>query len=230
MKFLKHINLFILYNILVMSYYYQPKCIEKEYISEDIKIVYKNDFYKIVAINDIKKKTIIMKEKSDYNLFGCHKTNQILDILYLMLKNKDDLKIINLYPRNSIKLINQSNNPYLIDLLKEIKYCSNNKIKKFLLDHDIDTLYTHYYKILFNAFDMYGSPVLLFNGALMNHSCNPNIKFYEFNNAMYFETLIDIKKGDELTYSYLRNVLIKTPKDKHIYLLNHYNFYCKCNS
>ena len=36
-----------------------------------------------------------MKEKSDYNLFGCRKINQILDILYLMLKNKDDvIKIV----------------------------------------------------------------------------------------------------------------------------------------
>jgi hypothetical protein len=212
-----------------MTYYYQPKCIEKKYISDDIKIIYNNDFYKIIAINDIKKGTIIMKETSDYNLFGHYKTNQILDILYLMLKNKDDIKIINLYPRNNIKLINQYKNPYLIDLLKEIKYCSNNKIKKFLLEHDNDTLYTYYYKILFNAFDMYGSPVLLFNGAMINHSCTPNVKFYESNNTMYFETLTNVKKGEEITYSYLRNVVIKTTKEKHLYLLNHYNFKCQCS-
>ena len=211
-----------------MSYYYLPRCIEKEYISTDIKIICDNDFYKIIAINDIKKGTVIMKEKSEYNLFGCRKTNQILDILYLMLKNKDDIKITNLYPRNNINLLNQSNNPYLIDLQKEIKYCSNNKMKNFLLEQNIDTLYTYYYKILFNAFDMYNTPILLFNGAMMNHSCNPNVKFYEFNNAMYFETLYDIKKGNELTYSYLRNASIKSEDDKHKYLLNHYNFTCQC--
>lgn len=212
-----------------MSYYYAPKCIEKEYMSNDITIICEHDFYKIIAVNNIKKGTIIMKDKSDYNLFGYVKTNQILDILYLMLKNKDDDKIINLYPRNNIDLLNYKNNPYLINLQKEIKYCSNNKIKKYLLNHDIDTLYTYYYKILFNAFDMYSTPILLFNGAMMNHSCNPNVKFYEFNNAMYFETLYDIKKGDELTYSYLRNANIKSEDDKQVYLLNHYNFQCNCS-
>jgi len=207
-----------------MSHYYLPKCVEKNYMSNDIKIVYDNDFYKIIALNDIKKGTIVMKEISEYNLFGCHKTNQILDMLYIMLKNKHDTQIINLYPRNNVKLLNQSNNHYLIDLQKEIKFCSDNKIKKFLLEQNIDTLYTYYYKILFNAFNMYSTPVLLFNGAMMNHSCNPNIKFYEINNAMYFETICDIKKGDELFISYLRNA----DDDTHKYLLNHYNFQCKC--
>jgi SET domain-containing protein len=133
-----------------------------------------------------------------------------------------------LFPRHKITFINKSNNPFLINLQKEINNCHNNKIKKYLLKFDIDILYIYYYKIIFNAFDMYKTPVLLFNGATMNHSCFPNIYFYECNNAMIFITLSNIKKGDELTYSYLRHVNYKTNEEKHKYLLNHYNFECNC--
>ena len=45
---------------------------------------------------------------------------------------------------------------------------------------------------------------------------------------MYFEALDNIKKNDELCYSYLRNFKYSTNKEKQMYLLNHYNFICKC--
>lgn len=70
---------------------------------------------------------------------------------------------------------------------------------------------------------MYSVPTILSYGAMMNHSCKPNIYFYEKNNAMYFKTLCDIKKGNELKISYLRN---KTNTSTKEYLLNHYNFIC----
>ena len=75
---------------------------------------------------------------------------------------------------------------------------------------------------------MHNTPVLLFKGAMMNHSCIPNIIFYEKNNIMYFETLKDVNKNEELTYSYLRNS--KNQVEKQNYLIDHYNFICNCKS
>jgi hypothetical protein len=208
--------------------YYSPKKSETNYLSNDIVIILKNDYYKIISKTFIKKGTIIMKEIPQYNLFGYDNINPIIEMIYIMLQNNSDINIQNMYPRNIITLLNDKNNPYLINLIKDIKKYPNDKIKKYLLSFDFDTLNKYYLKYLFNAFQMYDSPVLLFNGAMMNHSCNQNIKFYQINNAMYFETLTDINKGHELTYSYLRNAHIKSLDEKINYLINHYNFKCTC--
>jgi hypothetical protein len=93
---------------------------------------------------------------------------------------------------------------------------------------DNNTIYFYYFKILFNAFDMNGTPAILPIGAKMNHSCQPNVYFYQKNNMMYFEALTDINIGDELCYSYLRNYKYLNQKDKQNYLFRHYNFTCQC--
>lgn len=205
-------------------YYYRPRNTEKEFVSTNITINYVDDYYKITANDNIKKGTIVMKEKSDFNLFGYIKNNNVFDMLYIILKNKDNNNIKNLYPRNKINIINKKDNPYIFDLRKEIRKYKDDKIKNFLLNIDDDILYLHYYKYLFNAFQIYDSSILLFKGARMNHSENPNIKFYSQNDCMYFETIKDIKKGEELTYSYLRNVKLISKEEITQYLINHYNF------
>ena len=53
-----------------MSYYYQPKCIEKDYISTDIKIICENDFYKII---DNKCYICGKKNKMDESYNNIHK-------------------------------------------------------------------------------------------------------------------------------------------------------------
>ena len=68
-------------------------------------------------------------------------------------------------------------------------------------------------------------PVFLIKGAKMNHSCNPNIIFYEKDDKMVFESCKTIKKGEELCYSYLRN---NTDINHKQYLIDHYNFSCEC--
>ena len=210
-----------------MLRYFSPKENEKQFISNDILISFNNDFYKIVAKNDIKKGTIVIKEIPSYHLFGEVNYDRMLQFLHVMI-TANDSKIDTLYPRNDIELLDK-NSPYNINLIKCIKEANYNKFDKIKDDLLLsEKLNEYYYKYLFNAFEMYNSPVLLFIGAMMNHSCQPNVKFYEKNNAMYFEASTDIKKGDELTYSYLRNSKTKTNKDNKKYLIQHYNFECQC--
>jgi hypothetical protein len=173
---------------------------------------------KIIAKENIKKGTIVLIEEPKF------KEKDIIYLLYIILKNKDDINIKNLYPRNNIN----HNSIYIQTLYKLINNYPDKKIKKHLLLIDTNIINLYYYKILFNAFDMNNYPAILPIAAKMNHSCKPNIYFYQKNNLMYFETLCDIKKEEELCYSYLRNYKFINQKDKQNYLFNHYNFICKC--
>ena len=181
--------------------------------------IIKDENYKIIAKEKIKKGTIILVEKPIYI------ETDTIKLLYEILRNKDDNNIISLYPREYINL----NNSYLINLMKLINNYNNYKVRKFLLLIDVNTLYFYYCKILFNAFQMNNNACILPIGAMMNHSCKPNIIFYEKNNMMIFEALTNINKNDELCYSYLRNYKYNNQKDKQLYLFNHYNFICQCS-
>ena len=218
-----------------MEEYFAKKNIDNKLyeISEDL-IIDKLDNYRIIAKNNIKKNTVIIKDIPIYNLFGEKNINKTIQMIYVLLKNnKFDNNIIELYPRtNDIKIQNKNNNNiYNFNLIKCIKLFPDEKIKKYLLKHDIDVLYQYYYKYLFNVFDMSGSPVVLFTGSKINHSCDPNIYFIEEYSVMKFITLRNIKKGEEIFFSYLRNSKIdmNNKNERQKYLLNHYNFICKCS-
>lgn len=197
------------------------------YISNKIEII-KTDGYMIIAKNNITKGDIILIEKPSYE------EDDIICLLYTIIKNKDMMNIKNLYPRtNDFKLLNTKDNIYNVNLLKIINKYHNKKIKDFLLSIDINEIYFYYYKILFNAFEMNNSSAILSIGAMMNHSCMPNIIFNTINikgiNYMKFIALTNINKNDELCYSYLRNYKLNQKLNRRSYLLNHYNFICNCN-
>ena len=187
-------------------------------INKKITII-RNNYSKIIANENIKKGEIILVEKPIYQEID------VIKLLYEILKNKEDINIIYLYPRCYLEL---PNNKYLSNLIKLINNYDNHKIKKYLLLININTLYFYYSKILFNAFQMNNYSTILPIGAMMNHSCKPNIMFYEKNNMMIFEALTNINKNEELFYSYLRNFKYTNNKEKQLYLLNHYNFICEC--
>lgn len=196
--------------------------INKTFFSTKICLI-KEDNYKVIAIDNIKKGEVILIEKPIYQELD------IIKLLYELIKNKTDINIVNLYPRVNFNLHLLSDNLYLSNLINIINKYNNQKVKKYLLSVKIDLLYLYYLKILFNAFQMNNYSSILPLGAMMNHSCKPNIIFYEKNNMMIFEALTNINKNDELFYSYLRNYKYNNQKDKQNYLLNHYNFNCSCS-
>ncbi len=117
----------------------------------EINIINDIDNNRIIAKGNIKKNRIILIEEPIY------KEKDIISLLYIILKNKDDINIKNLYPRNN----NYINSIYLQTLYKLINNYPDKKIKKYLLIIDTNIINFYYYKILFNAFDMNGSPAIL---------------------------------------------------------------------
>jgi hypothetical protein len=79
-------------------------------VSKDINIVFSNDSYKVIANKNIKKGEIILVETPKYHLFD--QPNDNIKMLYLLLLNKHDSDIANLYPRKPVD-IKKENNPYI---------------------------------------------------------------------------------------------------------------------
>lgn len=164
--------------------------------------------FKCLSSKFIKKNEIICVEKP-YLL-----ANSEIEMLNLLINNKNDENIINLYPRNLSQIknfitkYNSKNNKYLINF-KNIKTNMN-----------YHELFFYYCKFLFNAFKFNDKIAILLFGSKINHSENPNIYFYEENNKMIFKALRNIHDNEELNSSYFRNIKNINKKK---YLNEHYD-------
>ena len=202
---------------------------DKLYISPSISIVTNNDdMNKVICKQNIKKNTILIKEYPIINLFGERVINRDIEFLIKLIEYKED----KLYPRN----LNQFKSIQMTrEILKKInrldKLSKVNKINK-INKYSNDIIEFYYAKHLFNSFEgfEYG-PLYLPHIAKLNHSCIPNT-YFEFNKDYGYMILYakrDIKKGEEITDSYLLNKNIDNHRQ---YLMEHYqfNYECSCNS
>jgi len=196
----------------------QPSKKEQQFISDKIKIIENTDYYKIIAIKDIKKDEELIIEYSEFNLFGLEVVNREKQILKLYIENMNDPIIKELYPRTN----DYTKTKLIKDIYIIIK--SDKKFKKF----DKNTIELSIAKYIFNAFEGYDyGPLTLPIIAKINHSCKPNVKF-RFNRntgSMHLYAIRDIKKGEEILNSYLENKKINIHKE---YLQEHYGFICNC--
>lgn len=80
-----------------------------------------------------------------------------------------------------------------------------------------------------NAFMFAGYPAILFNGAIFNHSCTPNVHFAPNveKTLMIFTTTRDILEGEELCDSYTTQCT--SIGAAHIRLKSQYGFTCNCS-
>jgi hypothetical protein len=199
---------------------------DKLYINPNIKIISDDeDMNKVICTENIKKNTVLIKEYSMINLFGERVMNRDIEFLIKLIEHQED----KLYPRNlnqftSIKMTR--------DILKKIDKCDKDKKLNRINKYSNDIIEFYYAKHLFNSFEgfEYG-PLYLPYIAKLNHSCLPNT-YFEFNKDYGYMTLYakrNIKKGEELTDSYLLNKDIHNHRD---YLMEHYqfNYQCLCNS
>ncbi len=183
-----------------------------------------------VARHDIPKHTIVLIDESIISLirFGEDNhtdTNLIVIYLLMMLDNSKIKRFEELTPHSQDTYFSN------IDIKNTIKNCENFKIKSFLQKQDIGKIALYLEKYKRNGFNLNNShdimkPGILLNGAIFNHSCDPNISFTCSNGKMYFFTNRDVTKGEELCDSYI-DVSIEY-KERQKILLERYGFICEC--
>ena len=84
-------------------------------------------------------------------------------------------------------------------------------------------------KYVRNAFATADGPALLFQGAVFNHSCEPNVMFSLQAGVMVFRTCRDVREGEQLFDQY--GSANKKNRDKRAYharLREQYGFQCAC--
>lgn len=199
--------------------------IQKEYIE--------NKGYGFIANSNIKKNDIIL---IDNHINTITNSNYIvLDTVYELLRQNEEVK----------------KRYELLCPFKEDKYfCNKSKLKKEIIEFDkitksrlsqfdIDTICIYIEKYKRNAFNIAKHdtlnkkkdkivPGVFLNGAVFNHSCDPNVSCVYRDNQMYYITNKNIKKGEELCISYI-NVCDSTQK-RQKELLERYGFKCECNA
>jgi len=166
----------------------------------------------VIAIDDIPKHTVIMIDKP-----LLHLENNTIDEIILALKmNKELLAKFNTqYPFSIDK------HTLSIESFQQVSKLSPTIEHRLMLEK--------YRRNTFNADNNNKKliPVILINGSLFNHSCYPNVSFHFHNNCMYFFTNRDVKKGEELTDSYVDLTL--STKERKQYLYTNYGFTCCCD-
>ena len=169
-----------------------------------------------IATTNIPANTIIAKE------FAFRPDDKYLNeknhynIAFILVK-----KALKIYPEKFLSLI-----PDELDE-NSIHY---DKIKSahllYLPSLDKNTAILYATKFFRNAFRFAGSACFLFDSSQYNHSCNPNIVFYQNEDHMIFRATRDIKAGEEITERYGNDIMnFKVRQEK---LLHNYNFICEC--
>jgi len=192
--------------------------------SKSIKILNNTKRYGYYAIKDIPTDTTILIENATVHLYNKKKYHKMLQIIYKVLfesSNKIKEKFMNLLPYEV------KNTKFLsYDILYNDIICLKDEIMKSkLLSINANDLLLYSMKYVSNAFGT-DEPLLLFKGAMFNHSCIPNIEFIQRRNSMHFITLRNIKLGEELFIYYGNTNLSKKEHQKK--LLNQYGFNCDC--
>lgn len=182
-----------------------------------------------IAKENIPANTIILREKPDFYLEINENTiSDIFELLYKIFTSKDKTKIDRFLDLTPCTIHNFPH--YFNKTLEELDKLKNTKLNyiyeffKNNYNHDEITLFC--VKYMCNAFEFDNACSILYTGRIFNHSCLPNIIFYRVDNMMYFMTIIDIKKGQELVDNYVD--IVQNKKIRQDRLLNQYGFICSC--
>lgn len=104
---------------------------------------------------------------------------------------------------------------------------------KYLPELSDDEMKLYFLKIRRNAFSFENHPSLLFYSTRMNHSCEPNVRYYKDyvsgkadKECMTFKTKRAIEAGEEIFDSYINTSLPKSER-QHA-LKTRYGFDCAC--
>jgi hypothetical protein len=181
----------------------------------------------IIATAKIPAKTIIIKEQPAFKIDDNEKiVSDMLQLVHKIMKTENKDK-----KRRFKTLVPLTLDNYKIDstaIFMELEKLKTSHIAtyQYLKNINKEKLLLYCAKYMCNAFEFNDLPVILFNGTLLNHSCLPNVIFGRCGDYMIFETIRDIKKGEELCDSYIDITESRGKRKKHLKL--QYGFDCQC--
>lgn len=149
-------------------------------------------------------------------------SNEIaLEIIYTFIKDRMKYEKENEYITKKIsQLSTSSTSKYPLSRREEEYKFSDDNLKEIISNNAILTVRTNKKKIA--PLDLcYG---LYIKGSFFNHSCLPNCFYYGVANFMFVKTVSDVKKGEELTLSYIEPKPLYERRNE----MNKWNFICKC--
>ena len=132
---------------------------ETNFISNQIKIINNDGYYKVIATESIPRGTIIIKESPLFDLFGEKNIDPAVQIIYKMIvRNYNRNYDVGMVDVNS--LINQLHprttvNTIINRLRNDINKLPPSKMKSILEFTPDDIITQFYLKYLYNAFSMY---------------------------------------------------------------------------
>lgn len=194
------------------------------YLDPRIKqVAIKNKNYGMIALKKIPKNTIIIKEVPAFQLDSKQEIiSDIFQLLYQILTSNRIKEFNNFQPKTSEKF--QNYRSALQKELNKLKHTQFNNIYIFFIEnYSEDEILLLSAKYMCNAF----TPAsILLIGAKLNHSCAPNVIFYQNKNQFYFKTTRDIEANEEICDNYVDITKNKETRQKR--LLEQYGFICQC--
>jgi SET domain-containing protein len=180
----------------------------------------------VIATKNIKKNTLLFVDTVTYH------SEDYFEIIYNILNSNDK------GGRNAKELITKYFNlvPHTIDdqfISREeiLKKLNNSRYKEYFRNMEIDEVRILYEKLnrnmfLFNEDYKVEEGGLFIDSIYFNHSCIPNVEYDIINDKIYFHTVRDISKGEEIYISYIDTSKETSERKKE--LLKGYGFECNC--
>lgn len=193
------------------------------------KQLIENKGYGIVALDNISKNTIIIKDIPAFSIPSNDIVHcDIFQLLYnIFTSNKENINQF-----NNLQPINLDNFVFDKDIIiKKLKELKSNSKTNYLYNYftnnfNQEELLLICAKYMCNAFEFNNRPVILLHGTILNHSCLPNVIFGKKKNMIYFMTIKDISKGEEICDNYINILLNKKQRQEE--LKKQYGFTCTC--
>lgn len=185
-----------------------------------------NKGYGFIALNEIPVNTIILIEKPVIEISNHNTKIEMFQLLYeIFMKDKKIIqKFMNLFPIIFNHKYHQNGN--ILEQYKILKNVNPKLYEFFKINFNIEEILHMCSKYICNAFMFNKKPTILFQGSIFNHSCLPNVIFGEKENKIFFSTVRNIKKGEELCDNYID--IIRSKNKRQDILLKQYDFSCEC--
>lgn len=191
-----------------------------------------NKGYGMIANRDIAKDEIVFIDDvitldKDTVIYS-----DMFQLLYKILQDKKlTKKFMRLCPKTTDDITKRIKTE-VFDELNRIKQIDRTMHSFFVSNYTEDDILLYCLKYVRNAFNFRDKPSILFIGRMLNHSCNPNTVFKPYDNDHYGNKMVficcrNIKKGEEITDSYVDIKYDINKRKKR--LKEQYGFDCECD-